>query len=231
MSDYQTAGSSALKPAEYGTSPKKRRLYIPRMDRKTPYTYADYKRWNDGKRYELIRGKPRMMSGPTSRHQGISGLLYQIIANYLKGKECMVFSAPFDVRLKAKPGEEDKERDKVVVQPDIVVICDRKKLYKGGCKGAPDLVIEILSESTRRHDYVTKRAEYLDVGVKEYWIVDPKNETVEVSILQLAEDGYYYADWLYDKNAVIPVAIFDNLAIDMKEVFIFDETGWPVGRM
>jgi Uma2 family endonuclease len=109
------------------------------------FTYAEYKEWElkEGERYELIYGEAFAMSAPNTKHQAALMELSNQFYNYLKRKPCKVFPAPFDVRL----FYEEDESDDTVVQPDIVVICDKNKLGPEGCRGAPDLVIEILSPS------------------------------------------------------------------------------------
>jgi len=113
------------------------------LDLNKRYTYADYITWLDDKRRELIDGFVSLMTpAPALKHQAISGKLYLSFGNYLIRKNCKIFHAPFDVRL---PNNDDKDDDKVytVVQPDITVICDKQKLDKRGCIGAPDLIVEI----------------------------------------------------------------------------------------
>lgn len=160
------------------------------------HTYADYIRWQDGVRYELIDGIAYAMSpAPTRRHQEVVGELYRQIANTLKGSTCQPFIAPFDVRLpkentKAADGEDgggDGDID-TVVQPDISVICDQSKLDERGCCGAPDWIIEVLSPSTAGHDQIVKRALYERVGVREFWLVHPVDRIVTIYVL---ENGSY----------------------------------------
>jgi len=175
------------------------------------YTYTDYLTWGDDVRYELIDGVPYMMSAPTVTHQGISMSLSVIFGSYFEGKKCRVFAAPFDVRLNF-----DKE-DNTVVQPDLVIICDPDKLDDGkSCKGAPDLVVEILSPSTAKMDLLKKRNLYEKYDVKEYWIVDPVGATVDVLLL---ENGVYQLQD-YEKSDIIPVNIFKDLEIDLTRVFV-----------
>jgi len=110
------------------------------------YTYADYLKWTFDERLELIKEKIFSMSPASARrHQKISGKLFTPISNFLEGKLCEVYSAPFDVRLTPLKGKKRKD-DQIytVVQPDICVICDVDKLDDRGCIGAPDLIIEIL---------------------------------------------------------------------------------------
>jgi len=154
------------------------------------YTYADYVKWDDGIRYELIDGSVYMMSpAPSRTHQEIIGELYIQTRQFLKGKQCKVFLLPFDVRLNAN------ENDDIVVQPDLVIVCDKSKLDEAGCVGAPDMVIEVLSPSSTRMDRLVKFQKYLKYGVREYWIVDPDSKTVQAHVL---DNGNYitnaYAD-------------------------------------
>jgi len=120
------------------------------------HTYADYCSWPDDARYELIDGVAYAMGpAPVRRHQGILGEVFRQVANVLEGSPCRPYIAPFDVRL-PKAGEIDDEVN-TVVQPDLVVICDRAKLDDKGCRGAPDWVVEVLSPSTAGHDQILKR--------------------------------------------------------------------------
>ena len=174
------------------------------------YTYADYFKWDDGKRWELIEGKPYAMSpAPTWGHQGVQYEIARQLGNFLHGKPCKVFTAPFDVRLNADTG------DDTVVQPDIVVICDRSKLIGTGCVGAPDMAVEVLSPSTAYHDTHVKFRLYHNAGVREYWIVNMNTQTVHVYIL---ENGRYYTT-SYGNTDVAPVSILEGCEIDLREVF------------
>jgi len=121
------------------------------------------------------------MSAPNARHQEILVALTSQFYNYLQGKPCKVYPAPFDVRL----FYEEDESDDTVVQPDITVICDEKKRGAEGCRGAPDLVIEILSPSNTAIEMERKLKLYQDAGVREYWIVDPENNGVTVYRFQV----------------------------------------------
>jgi Uma2 family endonuclease len=132
------------------------------------YTYEDYESFPEDFRCELIDGVVYMMSAPDMWHQEMLGMIHLKIGNYLSGKKCRVFLAPFDVRLFPR---KDK-KDRTVVQPDIIIVCDEDKLSDGkACRGAPDVVIEILSESTRSHDLNTKKEKYERAGVKQYVVV------------------------------------------------------------
>jgi len=177
------------------------------------YTYADYASWDDDNRYELIDGEVFMMSAPSVEHQGISGELFRQIANYLVGKKCRVFAAPFDVCLSGKGDEDD-----TVVQPDILVICDKTKLDKQKCNGAPDMIIEVLSPSITKHDKLIKFNKYKQAGVREYWIADPVDKSVVVHIL---ENGRYFIG-AYEGEGSIPVHVLEGCEIDLSGVFTDD---------
>lgn len=174
------------------------------------YTYADYEKIDDDKRYEVIDGVIYLMASPSAAHQRISQELSFQLVYFLRGKPCQVFSAPFDVCLNAAG-----DNDRTVVQPDILVICDRKKIEPKRCNGAPDLVIEILSPSTTSRDMSKKFIKYQNAGVREYWIVNPESKYVHVCVLT---DGEYEVTD-YSGNVTIPVNILEGCEIDFEHVF------------
>ena len=177
---------------------------------KERFNYSDYCTWKDDERWELIDGEPYMMApGPSQVHQEKGGELHRQIANFLKDKPCKVFSAPFDVRLNADT------YDDIVVQPDLLVVCDTGKLDGRCCVGAPDMIIEILSASTARRDRFEKFRIYEKAGVREYWIVDPDNQTVQVHLLK---DGVYDFN-IYGADDHIPVNVLEGCGISLPEVF------------
>jgi Uma2 family endonuclease len=182
------------------------------------YTFADYLTWIDDKRRELINGFVNMMTPAPSRiHQKISGSIYGQVWNFLKNKECEVYSAPFDVRFPSKDGKNDDDKIYTVVQPDICIICDESKLDDRGCLGAPDLIVEIVSLSTVKKDIDDKFKIYEENGVKEYWIVQPNDATLTVFFL---EKGKYQHKGMYTRGSKVPVLIFEGkLLIDLDEVF------------
>ena len=173
------------------------------------YTYADYCTWGDEERWELIDGVPYAMSAPSQAHQEAFGVLFNQLYNYLKGKHCKVFAAPFDVRLNYDTG------DDTVVQPDLLVVCDKAKLDEKGCNGAPDMVIEILSPSTARHDRFVKFRLYQKYGVREYWIVDPETKTVQAHVL---DEGRFYTT-IYADTDDIQVHVLEGCTINLVGVF------------
>jgi len=180
---------------------------VPDYEKK--YTYADYLTWDDEKRWELIDGVPYLMSAPSWRHQEILGNLFLKFGNFLDGKSCKVFVAPFDVRLNMDT------TDDTVVQPDLVVICDKSIMMKTGCQAAPDMAIEILSPSTSIKDRALKLELYQRTEVREYWIVDPDEKLVHTHIL---DNGRYYIS-CYTENDKAPVHILDGFAINLTDVF------------
>jgi Uma2 family endonuclease len=183
------------------------------------FTYADYLTWPDEERWELIDGIPYDMTpAPNRYHQDISVKMTSTIEQFLRSKKCKVYAAPFDVRFQ----EVNQNDDEIltVVQPDISVICDRSKLDEKGCKGAPDLIIEILSLGTSRKDRVIKFYTYERFGVKEYWIISPDDKTVEVFIL--GENGKYGRPEFYTEKKVLPCYTLQGLNINPAEIFIED---------
>ena len=159
------------------------------LKRDTHYhTYADYLTWSRSYGDELINGTAyvREPPSPSWLHQGIVGELYYQAAKALEDKPCRVCVAPLDVRL-PKSTEEDDQVD-TVVQPDVLIVSDLKKVDARGMRGAPDWVAEVLSPSTARHDQTVKLSAYERAGVREVWLIDPVDRTL--TLYQL-EAGYY----------------------------------------
>lgn len=179
------------------------------------YTLADALLWDESERIELIYGDPVMMAPPTRKHQKVSMALTTQLSNYLMGKKCEVYAAPFAVRPFEQDGDYPEDVD-TMVEPDISVICDPDKLDDIGCKGAPDLVIEILFPSTQRHDKFTKFNLYQRAGVREYWIVDPASQSVQVFVL---EEGHYMAKDFGGADDKIKVNVLEDCTIDLSSVF------------
>ncbi len=141
---------------------------------KENFTWDDYCSWPDDERWEIIDGESFAMSpAPILRHQMISIELSAQMQIQFRGKKCKVFVAPTDVKL--------SEYD--VVQPDLLVVCDKNKMKRTHIEGAPTLIIEILSPSTSIHDRMHKMNLYAASGVKEVWLVTPYPALVEVYLL------------------------------------------------
>jgi Uma2 family endonuclease len=185
------------------------------------YTYEDYCKIDDDKRYEIINGVIYLMSPePNWEHQTISGNLYGVFWGYLRGKDCQVFHPPFDVIL-PKKGETRKKASSII-QPDIFVVCDKNKLNKRGCFGSPDLIIEILSPSTAKKDYKEKFNLYQEHLVREYWIVDPLNQIISRFDYDETLKEYKKPEYFLKDDTITPI-IFPDLQIKLDEVFLAEE--------
>jgi Uma2 family endonuclease len=176
-------------------------------DAKRKYTVDDYYNLPGDVRAELIDGSFFFMEAPSANHQILIMELGFRLKSYIKeqGTSCRVFLSPFD----AKPDEDNM----TIVQPDVMVICNKDKVNQKRIEGAPDLIIEISSPASSRLDYIKKLNKYLDTGVREYWIVDPEKERVTVYRFQVEDNPLIYT--FMDQ---IPVGIFENLLIDFKEI-------------
>lgn len=170
------------------------------------YTIEDIYALPEGQRAELIDGKIYDMAPPNTRHQVlVMDLSYQI-KSYIESNngECKVIPAPFAVFL--------NNDDTNYVEPDISVICDQSKLTDKGCNGAPDWIIEIVSPSSKRMDYLIKLFKYRNAGVKEYWIVDPeKNRITTYNFVHDTIEEYAFGD-------IVPVGIYEDFTIKVSDM-------------
>lgn len=187
-------------------------MTMPQQER---YTFEDVLSWDKSSRAELIRGIPMLTAPPARVHQQAVMELSAQLHAYLQGKKCRVYPAPFAVRPFARKSDSPGTTD-TMVEPDITVICDPDKLDDLGCKGAPDLVIEVLSPSTQRHDRFVKFNLYERAGVKEYWIADPQSKTVQAFVLA---DGRYAAHGFYEAEEKAPVSVLEGCVLDLSPVF------------
>ncbi|MCQ2508754.1 MAG: Uma2 family endonuclease [Dorea sp.] len=174
------------------------------------YTVDDYAALPDDKRVELIDGTFYDMSTPTHMHQLVTSSLWKEFDNYIDktGSRCIAIASPVDVQL---DGDEW-----TVVQPDVMVVCDREKFLKNGrITGSPDLVIEVLSPTTQRKDKFLKYYKYGNAGVKEYWIVD-----LEKRLIRVIHFGSEQPTSVYHFDDQIPVEIWKNqCVIDFKKIY------------
>ena len=171
------------------------------------FTFEQYEALPEDRRVEVFDGIVYDMASPSQEHQTISMELSTVLNTYIKGKKgsCRVFHAPFDVKLSDQP--------LTIVQPDLMIICDKDKLDGKKCNGAPDFIIEIISPSNPSDDYIRKLYYYKNAGVREYWIVDPRRKTVIVN--------YFEGNKLniqYSFESVIKVNIYEDLLINFSEI-------------
>lgn len=170
-------------------------------------TLDQYEALPEDIRAEVFDGQIYYMSSPSQDHQTISTELTTILNSYIKSSKgaCRVFHAPFDVKLSDNP--------LTIVQPDLMVICDKNKLDGKRCNGAPDFIIEIVSPSNPADDYIRKLFYYKNAGVREYWIVDPRRKTVTVNYF---EENMLNIQYSFDST--IKVNIYDNLLINFSDI-------------
>lgn len=188
------------------------------LDLTKEYSFADYLTWKFQERIELIKGKIFEMSPAPSRfHQRISGNVYYIFRNFLNQNSCVLYSAPFDVRLINFKKSTNDNQVTTVVQPDICIICDREKLDDKGCIGAPDLIVEILSPGNTEREMGIKFDLYEENLVKEYWIIEPTDKTIFVYTLQ---NDKYIGLKPQTHLDVIKSPLFPNLDFPVSEVFV-----------
>jgi len=153
-------------------------------------TYADYLALpDDGRRYELVNGDLWPMAGAGRLHQLSVVEMSRQLGNQLLGKPCRLYLAPFDVRLAEAFDADGFESN--VVQPDLLIVCDRRKETPTGLKGEPDVAFEVLSPGGSARDLVLKRRLYERAGVTEYWVFDPEGRSLHRHYLQ---DGVYVVD-------------------------------------
>ena len=179
---------------------KKEGVYMP-LPNEHIYTINDILALPEGQRAELIDGVIYDMAPPSRIHQRLVLNISRIIADHIdqRRKDCEINISPFGVY----PGNDNKN----YLEPDIIVVCDKKKLDNTGCHGAPDWIIEVVSPGTRQMDYMRKLFLYHRSGVLLYWIVDPSDNTVTVYDFKAdTMERYLFTD-------SIPVAICEDFAI------------------
>ena len=177
--------------------------------RQGEYTAEDYWALPDERRVELIDGVIYDMSSPIDIHQIIGNEILGIFRGYIRKEkgQCIAVTAPLDVQLDCD--------NKTIVQPDILIICNRSKFQKGWVFGAPYLTVEIHTPSTRKKDITIKKNKYKNAGVRDYWIVDPVKKRVHVYEFEKEE-----LPVMYTFNDKVPVGIWDNKCeVDFAEIY------------
>ena len=192
---------------------------MPLSKEQREYTYEDYLSWPEDERWEIIDGIALMQATPSPLHQRISMNLSSAFHVYLKGKQCQVFAAPFTVRLPMNSGETTERKNKNIVEPDIVIICDKSNLDKNGYSGAPTLIVEIVSKSSVKRDQVLKLNKYETSGVKEYWIIIPENQSIMKYTLDEQEHYNKPAIYAVAEDDEIGSTIFPDLVIKLSDIF------------
>ncbi len=177
------------------------------LPKERTYTIEDIYNLPDGERAELIDGQIYSMAPPSRIHQRLVHLFDREIGSYIKENngKCEVYPAPFAVFL--------NKDDLTYVEPDVSVICDPSKLNDKGCNGAPDWIIEIVSPSSKRMDYLTKLLKYRTAGVREYWIVNPMQKQISTYFFGEQENADQYS---FDDD--VPVGIYPGFTINIGEL-------------
>ncbi len=180
------------------------------------YSYADYLTWPMDLVAELIQGKmfKKAAAAPKRIHQKVASKLNFKLYQFLEGKRCQVYPAPFDVRFPIDSKEDHEIFD--VVQPDICVVCDPSKLDDRGCIGAPDLIVEILSPGSSKLELKHKYELYESRGVREYWIIHPEHQNL---LIYTWVNGSYIPSYLFTTGDVIESEVVKGFKLDLEEFF------------
>ena len=177
--------------------------------KKRSFTWDNYRSWDDKRRWEIVGGEAYDMTpAPTTRHQGALVELTSQFQAYFRGKKCRAFIAPTDVKLS----------DTDIVQPDLIVVCDRGRIQPTHVAGAPTLIVEILSPATALHDRMRKMPLYAKAGVKEVWLITLYPWLVEVFTLHGEQ---YRVQGSYSKRDRLRSPLFPKLQINLAKVFDF----------
>lgn len=186
-------------------------------EEKRLYTLEEFFEFAGEERMELYEGTPVFMSPASYEHEGVVANLIGEIKPALKGSSCLVFSSNLQVVFLFQ--DEQKGKGNVTVLPDVSIVCDKKKLRDKRCYGAPEGVVEVLSPSTARNDRLLKRHYYEKAGVKEYWIVDYQNKTIEKYVLYSQS---FKLEEIYDeKNQSFVSTVFPHVQFLIHDIFSF----------
>lgn len=192
---------------------------LSQLDLEKSYSYADYLTWQLGEIVELVKGKISAMAPvPNLSHQRIELKLALEIGNYLKGKKCELFIAPFDVRLYDRRRSILTHQEiQTVVQPDLCVVCNPEFLDEQGCNGAPDWIIEILSKGNSKSEMQVKYELYREAGVTEYWIVYPNDCAIHQFVLN-ENQKYDLVNMFTDDDVATPY-LFPEFEVKLEDIF------------
>jgi Uma2 family endonuclease len=193
-------------------------LTLPPNNQIPKYTYQDYLTWSEAERKEILDGIAVTHAKPSRMDQKICGELFYQIHGFLEGKSCEIYMTPFSVRL--PKGNEKEEDITTIVEPDLAVIYDMAKLDPKGCKGAPDMIIEIVShdslDSLKSGRFI-KYNIYENAGVREYWIVEPREKLI--SVFRLNDQKRYEIPEIYAEDEMIRSKVIEGLAINLQRIF------------
>lgn len=177
------------------------------------WCYGDYVNWADDQRWELIDGTAyNMTPAPTFRHQEVVGNIFYLFKQNISA--CHVITSPIDVLLPISDKDDDKAD--TVVQPDVLVLCDEEKITEKYIRGAPDLIVEVLSPATAKKDEAIKRDLYERVGVYEYWLVHPSDHTINRYTL---ENNRYNRSNVFGLGDTITSSRFPELILMLSQIF------------
>jgi Uma2 family endonuclease len=192
---------------------------ISQLDVNKQYSYADYITWKFAERVELFKGWiMKMAPSPSEIHQSTNTFLFGTLFNFFNTTKCKLYTAPFDVRLLDSKSAKKKNNEDIftVVQPDLMVVCDLKKIDKQGIIGAPDLIVEITSPGNAKKELKYKFELYELNGVLEYWVVNPTEKNIMVYALQ---QNKFELHKIYFDDDVCKSVIFKGLQFDVNKVF------------
>jgi len=190
---------------------------ISQLDLDKKYSYADYLTWKFDEMVELIKGRISLMSpAPNRNHQAILGDLHWSLRKFFIKKPCEIYLSPFDVMLLNKKKSTINDEIFTVIQPDLCIVCDESKLDEQGCKGSPDLVIEILSPGNSKKEMGLKFDLYEENEIPEYWIVEPYHQSIQIFTLQ---NKKYIGLRPFTTDDIIKSPLFPNLTFNVKDIF------------
>jgi len=188
------------------------------LDKNKKYTLEEFLAYvKEEDRAELYEGTPVFMAPASYEHEGVVADLIGEFRHALKGNTCKVFGSNLQVIFPFK--DENKDKDDVIVMPDMSIVCDKSKLRNKRCYGAPDLVVEVLSPSTARNDRLLKRLYYEKAGVREYLIVDHQNRSIEKYVLH--EGSYQFEDTYSVEKDTFTSTIFPDVTFTINDIFGF----------